>query len=304
MRSDEIDLRDEVLDMDDDSRQTPHRQILRFDADDAPLDIVPMQDEGSPSTSFDTVLRGYNKAQVEDYLDRVELALSEADTRHAEDGARFAAYDAEIASLNERLALAERRAARQPEPASLLTGRLAQMLALAEREAAEIRASAQDSADRILAEVKHRAEVDSQERTKALEAREAEVAAAEASVDKLRIEAQADAEQLREHTRTESTQRVTAARTEAEQLLADAKDEADALVQDAAQRAERLRTQADEDVRVAHEDARVRNAQEVEDAQARVDELRAQRDSVARELRSLTDKLNAIGASIGQISGS
>lgn len=295
--------------MDDDSRResdaTQRVELSALATDDTSHDLVPMRDESAAqATSFDTVLRGYSKVQVEDYLDRVELALSEADQRHAEDGARFAAYDAELASVNERLALAERRASGQPDPASVVVGRLAEMLALAEREAAETRRAAKEDADRTLTDIKHRAELDNQERTKALEAREAEVAEAKDSIDKLRIEAQTDADQLRATSRREAAELVSSAQAQAEALLSTAKAQADALVDDAASRAETLRVQAEEDVRIAHEDARQQRVAEVEAAQIQVDSLVAQRDAVARELRGLTDKLNAIGASIGQISGS
>ena len=42
-------------------------------------DLVPLDDDDAPQGGFRHVLRGYDPKQVEDYLDRVEVALNEAD---------------------------------------------------------------------------------------------------------------------------------------------------------------------------------------------------------------------------------
>lgn len=293
MRTEVIDLRDEDNAMDG-MKDHPHDQS---EQQATQHDVLPMSDESATPMTFDTVMRGYSKVQVEDYLDRVEIALSEADTRHAEDAKRFAAYDAEMSALTERLTLAERRAAGQPEAASVLTGRLSEMLALAEREAEEIRRAATEDADRTLADVRHRGELDSAERVKDLEGREKEAAEALSRIDALRLEAQNDAEKLRSRSGTDSEEMLDQARGEAEQLRIKAKAEADALVEDAAQRAQNLRTQADEDIRVAHDTARRESETAVADAQARLTELTGQRDTVRAQLDALTDQLDAIRAS-------
>ena len=41
---------------------------------DTQTDVAPQQ-EAVESTGFDVVLRGYDRRQVDDYLDRVEIAL-------------------------------------------------------------------------------------------------------------------------------------------------------------------------------------------------------------------------------------
>ena len=53
-------------------------------------DLLPVTPDEQPS-GFDVVLRGYDRRQVDDYLDRVEVALQEADARHAHDTARISA---------------------------------------------------------------------------------------------------------------------------------------------------------------------------------------------------------------------
>ena len=85
---------------------------------DFPDDLVPLQ-ETAETSGFDVVLRGYDRRQVDDYLDRVEVALTEADERHAQDGERISALEKQVAQVQQELADTSRRAAGQPEPASL-----------------------------------------------------------------------------------------------------------------------------------------------------------------------------------------
>jgi len=107
--------------------------------------LVPMGDTGEAS-GFDVVLRGYDRRQVDDYLDRVEAALNDADARHAEDAHRLTALEQQVAELRERLADAERRAEGRPESAAATGDRIAAMLRLAEEESAAIRGAAEQEA--------------------------------------------------------------------------------------------------------------------------------------------------------------
>jgi hypothetical protein len=79
-------------------------------------ELLPLHDQPEAS-GFDVVLRGYDRRQVEDYIERVEVALAEADHRHAEDGERLAALEHEVAAVHVRLEDAEQRAAGLPDPA-------------------------------------------------------------------------------------------------------------------------------------------------------------------------------------------
>src|SRR3954471_7583471 len=126
--------------------------------------LVPLADDDQPS-GFDVVLRGYDRRQVDDYLDRVEAALNDADARHADDAGRLAALESQVTDMHERLADAERRAGGRPEPAPGAGARMAGMRRLADEEAAAIRAAAAEDAERIVAEAQVRAGQESAKRS-------------------------------------------------------------------------------------------------------------------------------------------
>ena len=88
--------------------------------------LVPLSDDDQPN-GFDVVLRGYDRRQVDDYLDRVEAALNDADARHAEDTGRLAALESQVTDRHARLADAERRAEGRPEPVPVAGDRIAAM---------------------------------------------------------------------------------------------------------------------------------------------------------------------------------
>src|SRR3954452_18461046 len=114
--------------------------------------LVPLSHDDDQPSGFDVVLRGYDRRQVDDYLDRVEAALNDADARHADDAGRIAALETQFTDMHDRLADAERRAAGRPEPAPVAGDRIAAMLRLADEEAAAIRAGAAEEAGRLLAD--------------------------------------------------------------------------------------------------------------------------------------------------------
>src|SRR3954463_11957574 len=134
--------------------------------------LVPLSHDDDQPSGFDVVLRGYDRRQVDDYLDRVEAALNDADARHADDAGRLAALESQVTDMHERLADAERRAAGRPEPAPVAGDRIAAMLRLADEEAAAIRAGAVDEAERIIAEGQVQAGQESAKRTAELDRRE------------------------------------------------------------------------------------------------------------------------------------
>jgi DivIVA domain-containing protein len=247
-------------------------------------DLVILTDDDNDATAsgFRHVLRGYDPRQVEDYLDRVEVALNEADERHADDSRRLAALEQQVGELTERLADAERRASGAPEPAALLGERLAKMLALAEEEASAIRDDAQRDGDALLAAAKEQAARETAERTKALEQREREVEAAAHIADTARLEAQKDAETVRGR-----------ATREAERELAQAQARAEALRADAERDATKAVDTAREDVRILHEQAQREAAALMQDARRSVDDLCRQRDALLVQLKHLQDTLAA-----------
>lgn len=245
-------------------------------------DLLPLAADEQEAHGFDVVLRGYDRRQVEDYVERVEVALSDADRLHEADGVRLVALEQEVAALQARLVEAERRAAGLPEPASQLGERMATMLRLAEEEAEQIVAQAQE-----------RAAASTVERTAELDRREAEVSGAAAAADQTRLEAQRDADELRTRTQQETAALQADARRTADETLAQARAEAEALVRSAQERAEAARRTADEDVRILHGDARAHADQLVADAQRQVEDLAAQRDTIAQQLQALRETLSA-----------
>jgi DivIVA domain-containing protein len=254
---------------------------------DAVDDLVPLQ-ETAEASGFDVVLRGYDRRQVDDYLDRVEVALTEADERHAQDGERVTALEQQVAELTGRLQQAERRAAGQPEPASLLTARLAEMLRLAEEEATALRDEARAEGERIVAAAKQQAARESSERDAALSRREKDVERAAKVAEEAALHAQKDAETLRARAQAQVDEQRRAAEQEARTIRDDARREAEQLVE-----------QARSDVQVLHEQARTESVQATAEARRQVEELARQRDAIAGQLQSLRDAVQAAVAPLG-----
>ena len=250
-------------------------------------DLLPLSDE-QEAHGFDVVLRGYDRRQVEDYVERVEVALAEADRQHTEDGERLTLLEHEVTSLQARLADAEQRAAGLPEPASRVSERITTMLRLAEEEAEQLITQAQD-----------RAAASMSERTEHLDRREAEVKGAEAEASQLRLDAQRDAEAVRARAQQEAQALQADARRQADEAVTQAREEADKVIRSATEAAEHKKRTAEEDVAILHEDARAHGNQLVEDARRQVDELRAQRDTIAAQLQSLRETLAAAVKPLG-----
>ncbi|MEO6204295.1 MAG: DivIVA domain-containing protein [Mycobacteriales bacterium] len=239
-------------------------------------DLLPVSHDEQPS-GFDVVLRGYDRRQVDDYLDRVEVALQEADSRHAQDTARIGAIEEELTALQARLDDAERRAAGRPEPASTVGDRLAVMLRLAEEEAGAVRAEATAEAERTVSEARVRAEQQTGQRNAELDAREADLRRSLEDADKATLQAQQDAETIREH-----------AKRDAEQLLAQAKQQASAST-----------ATMDEEMRQIREEGQREASAMTAEARRQVAELSRQRDAIAAQLQSLRDTLSGAVGPLG-----
>lgn len=243
--------------------------------------LLPLQDEPE-STGFDVVLRGYDRRQVEDYVERVEVALAEADRQHGDDGERLAVLEQEVLSLHQRVAEAEERAAGLPEAASRIGERLATMLRLAEEEA-----------EQIVTQARERAAASMSERTADLDRREAEVLGAAAAAEQLRLEAQRDADALRAHAQQEVQTLAADARRRADSLVAEAREQAESMIAHATEQADLKRRTAEEDVVIIHDDARAQAAHERAIAQQQVDDLTRQRETIAAQLQALRETLSA-----------
>jgi DivIVA domain-containing protein len=244
-------------------------------------ELLPLSDDHE-SSGFDVVMRGYDRHQVDDYVDRVKVAFAEADTRHAEALARLTALEHENADLQVRLAAAERAAEGLPDPASTIGERLTQMLRLAEQEAEEIVAQARDRAQASLSD-----------RTRALDEREADIAGAAAEADQMRLDAQQDALALRNRAQTESATLTAEARRTADEVMAQAQARAAEVLAAADEQAEHKKRTAEEDVAILHEDSRRHIAELNADGRRQVEELAAQRDAIAAQLQQLRETLSA-----------
>src|SRR4051812_25505142 len=224
--------------------------------------LVPLSDDEQPS-GFDVVLRGYDRRQVDDYLDRVEAALNDADARHAEDAQRLTALEAQVVDMHERLADAERRAEGRPEPAPVAGDRIAAMLRLADEEATAIRDAARQEAERIIGAAQQQASQESSKRTAELDRRERDIATAAEESDAMRRQAQEDADAIR-------------GRAEAEAVA--------------------TRQQAQEELRRLHEAGQLEAAAMTTEARRQVEDLSRQRDAIAAQLQGLRDTLaGAVG---------
>jgi DivIVA domain-containing protein len=224
--------------------------------------LVPLTDDEQP-TGFDVVLRGYDRRQVDDYLDRVEAALNDADARHAEDAQRLGALESQVIDMHERLADAERRAEGRPEPAPVAGDRIAAMLRLAEEEATAIRDAAKQEAERIVAEAQVEAGQETAKRTAELDRRERDIATASEDADATRRQAQQEADEIK-------------ARAEQEAVA--------------------TRQQAQEELRRMHEAGQLEAAAMTSEARRQVEDLSRQRDAIAAQLQSLRDTLaGAVG---------
>lgn len=244
-------------------------------------DLLPLS-EDHESSGFDVVMRGYDRHQVDDYVDRVKVAFADADSRHSEAMARIVALEHESADLQLRLAVAERAAEGLPDPASTIGERLTQMLRLAEQEAEEIVAQARDRAQASLAD-----------RTVALDLREADIAGAAAEADQMRLDAQQDALALRNRAQSESSALTAEARRTADEIVAQAQARADEVVKAADEQADHKKHTAEEDVAILHEDSRRHIAELNADGRRQVEDLAAQRDAIAAQLQQLRETLSA-----------
>lgn len=157
---------------------------------------------------FEVVMRGYNRRQVDDYVTRSRNQIRDLEERLARALDEVEQVRREVAELRNQSAPAKPQHEEVSE-------RMAQILALAEEEAAQKR----NSADEEILRVRNEAE----EEAKRL------VQEATDEADNIRSSAQAQAEQT-----------VSAANTEADRLISGSKEQAERSVEEARTRAESL----------------------------------------------------------------
>ncbi|SNS82140.1 Cell division septum initiation DivIVA, interacts with FtsZ, MinD [Geodermatophilus saharensis] len=221
---------------------------------------------------FKTAVRGYDRAQVDTYVDWAETEVMVLRRENDHLLSRYAACSTELQNARRRLAalVRERQSLPGPEEARALVAR-------AEQEAAAVTATAEEEARRLLAEARTEAEA----RLRGVaEMREAVIA-------------------LREQTRSEAAAVLEAARRQAAEVGRAAAEERARLDRAAAEARERLDQEAVEvRARLDREAAEVRARADAEAlerrlaAEAELAPLRDERDQAREWLLGLTGQID------------
>lgn len=264
-------------------------------------ELIPLAEPESEAVpEFDVVLRGYDRRQVDEYLDRLEADLAAAHTERATLGARSQALDKQLAEQDREVQAARRQLVETAQPTYAgLGARVHQLLSIAEQEAADIRAKAEaaavqirgqaekdishlrERADSILAEAKARAEAAERDHTTALDARRQR---AEREDTERLTAAQRQASELTD----KAQQRLAEADKRAEALSSSARSDADRLVREAEEHRAKLFATAKDDA----EKNRAELMAEIAELQRRRDSAHAQLDQLRQALGGLPDATN------------
>ncbi|MDK3258339.1 hypothetical protein [Blastococcus capsensis] len=249
--------------------------------------------------SFDVVLRGYDRSQVADTIERLEadfrIALADRDAAVA----RSADMSGQLSALHGEIESLRRKAATAAAPTfENISERIQHMLQLAEEEAGEIRRAAEIDAMAV------REQTAAEER--ALLERHA---AGQAEIERMIAEARQGAEQIAQKAQIRADELVAkaqerVARLDAESQARRAKVEEDFEIAQRARRAEAARAEEERE-RVSTQAARQRisaaeqhSAQLVAEAEARAEAIREVRDELTSRLlqaRRLLDTLPDLG---------
>ena len=259
-------------------------------------DLLPLHEA---QHSFDVVLRGYDRSQVADTIERLEadfrIALADRDAA----AARSADLASQLSALHGEIEQLRRKAATANAPTfENISERIQHMLQLAEEEAAEIRRAAEPDAMAV------REQTAAEER--ALLERHA---AGQAEVERMLAEARQTAEQIAQKAQIRADELVAkaqerVARLDAESQARRAKVEEDFDIAQRARRAEAARAEEERE-RVSTQAARQRvSAAEqhatalVAEAEAKAEAIRDVRDELTGRLvqaRQLLDSLPDLG---------
>ncbi len=273
-----------------------------MDRDNQP-DIFPSD---GATHSFDVVIRGYDRAQVHDAVDRLDGELRVALADKDASSARAAELTSQLASVQVEVdAMRETAQAAAAPNFDSMGARISHMLKLAEEEANDIRRIAAEDKSRSQAEVKASAEEAARLRKEAKD-----------EVQRMTVEAQDEARRVTEETKAAAAATVAEAqkqaddlneraRASAEQAEADskarlAKIEEDFQLAQKARRAEAARVEQERD-RASRRDAqnRIEQAQRKSDdmvsaAELRVTGLDGQRAELHARLSKVRDILGGL----------
>jgi len=234
-------------------------------------------DEDVERRRFVTVLRGYDRIEVDEYIDDLLAAVATLRTAAAE-------ADRNRRAAEERAKEAERRAAEsanaQPAPAPTegFGVRAERLLRLAENEAAEIRAAAAAESSSIV----ERARADAEQRR-----HEAEQALITRS-------AQADQENARRTAALDEREGSLKSQIEA------ARGEIEMLTRAAQREADRLREQVRHEIDEKRAAAELEATRAVESVEKDVARLNALRESTRQELARIVEIVRTASSGMGQ----
>jgi cell division septum initiation protein DivIVA len=258
-------------------------------------------------STFDVVLRGYDKRQVDE-----RLGFLGAELRAAEDAHR--ATTQRVAMLEKALSQAQSQPSSNPVGEVNFGARVEKILKLAEEEAAEVRSQAEAAAMALLGQaqvqvdqLRERAEEEiAAWRTQAsrptceLDSAHHEL---EQEAERIRAQAHADAEQIRTALAAEVEQVRTAGRAEAEELLRVATADAEKLGKAARTAADQLlaraRTEAERLVAAATEAARQRERSSAHE----LHQLSRLQEEIHADLYRVKDLLDSLFGAGGTITG-
>lgn len=244
-------------------------------------DLLPLD---GMSHQFDVVIRGYDRGQVHDVLDRMEGELRVAMADREASSARSAELASQLSNVQAEMESLRRKADQAGEPSFANMGtRISNMLSLAEEEATDIRRQAQEEADK--------SRTDS-ESTSTETARIREEAQEEAR--RIIEQSQAKATELKDSARkavedSESTSKARVAKIEEDFDLAQKARRAEAV------RVEQERDQASRrDAQMRVEQAQAKSAQLIEAATAQVGTLQGQQREIHERLSTVRELLSGL----------
>ncbi|MDP9239499.1 MAG: DivIVA domain-containing protein [Actinomycetota bacterium] len=274
--------------------------------------LLPVTDPSALPT-FDVALRGYDRRQVDEYLERIErdLAMVQADRAAAVSNAR--AMEQRLTELQRDLQAERERLVEAGQPTYAGLGAKAeQFLRIAEEESARLRAEAEraaagvrTNAEAILKDAEAKAAAAERDLEAALANRrrqaDEEAAAQQAEREQGQAAAQrhvADAEALVEQrmgeATTEASRIVSEASTEGERLRREAEQQGTSLIQSARSEAEGLVAQAKAEAEGIVAAGRAAADQERAVADKKIAALLRRRTDITRQLKTLRDVLGSM----------
>ena len=253
--------------------------------------MLEQTDETAAVPEFAIVLRGYDRIQVDSYLEQLRAWIERERIRFETTKQHYATAYREVNRLRDRVAELERVVEDRATPSFETLGvEVAQMFRKAGETAEELRRQGRKEADAVLAEAQANAAalVRTAEERAAEITREAERDRdeAESLLARLRTEADAVGDEIRAQ-----------AEAEAATVLADAHDRSAVLVSDAEQAVENGRREAERVVAEAEETRRatvLRMEAQRSEVEAQITQLKEKRDWMLEELDRLRGLLENV----------